>query len=111
MWCMCTDMPCKSDRGEKMKNENVVIAGVGGQGILFASKIIGESAVASNMNLILSEIHGMAQRGGAVISTVKIGDVSSPLIADGEADIVLAFEPAEALRAANKMSENTTVII
>ncbi|MCG2826282.1 MAG: indolepyruvate oxidoreductase subunit beta [Thermoplasmatales archaeon] len=94
-----------------MKNENVVIAGVGGQGILFASKIIGESAVASNMNLILSEIHGMAQRGGAVISTVKIGDVSSPLIADGEADIVLAFEPAEALRAANKMSENTTVII
>ncbi len=94
-----------------MKNENIIIAGVGGQGILFASKIIGETAVASNMNLILSEIHGMAQRGGAVISTVKIGNTHSPLIADGEADIILSFEPVEALRAANKMSKNTTVII
>jgi len=93
------------------KHENVVIAGVGGQGILFTSKIIGEAALESNMNVLTSEIHGMAQRGGAVVSTVKIGNTSSPLIADGEADIVLAFEPAEALRAANKMSENTTVII
>lgn len=108
---MCTDMPCKSDRGEKMKNENVVIAGVGGQGILFTSKIIGEASLESNMNVLTSEIHGMAQRGGAVVSTVKIGNIASPLIADGEADIVLAFEPAEALRAANKMSKNTTVII
>lgn len=94
-----------------MKNENIIIAGVGGQGILFTSKIIGEAALESNMNVLTSEIHGMAQRGGAVVSTVKIGNTSSPLIADCEADIVLAFEPAEALRAANKMSENTTVII
>jgi len=93
------------------KHENIVIAGVGGQGILFTSKIIGEAALESNMNVLTSEIHGMAQRGGVVVSTVKIGNVSSPLIADAEADIVIAFEPAEALRAANKMSENTTVII
>jgi len=94
-----------------MKNEDIVIAGVGGQGILFTSKIIGETALRSKMDVLTSEIHGMAQRGGAVVSTVKIGNTSSPLVADGEADIVIAFEPVEALRVANKMSKNTTVII
>lgn len=94
-----------------MKNENIIIAGVGGQGILFTSKIIGEAALESNMDVLTSEIHGMAQRGGAVVSTVKIGNASSPLIADGEADIVIAFEPVEALRIANRISKNTTVII
>lgn len=94
-----------------MKNENIVIAGVGGQGILFSSRIIGETVLRSNMDVLTSEIHGMAQRGGAVVSTIRIGNSSSPLIADTEADIVIAFEPAEALRVANKMSKNTTVII
>ncbi|MDI6918001.1 MAG: indolepyruvate ferredoxin oxidoreductase subunit beta [Thermoplasmatales archaeon] len=88
-----------------------MIAGVGGQGILFTSKIIGEAALESNMDVLTSEIHGMAQRGGAVVSTVKIGNTSSPFIADGEADIVIAFEPVEALRTINKISKNTTVII
>lgn len=94
-----------------MKNENIVIAGVGGQGVLFTSKIIGETVLASNMNVFTSEIHGMAQRGGAVVSSVKIGNNPSPLVADSEADIVLAFEPVEALRVINKMSENTIVIM
>lgn len=78
---------------------NIVIAGVGGQGVLLASKVLSESALASGMDVKQNEVHGMAQRGGSVISFVRIGDkVFSPVVIPGTADILISFEPLEALR-------------
>ncbi len=78
---------------------NIVIAGVGGQGVLMASKVLAESALASGMDVKQNEVHGMAQRGGSVISFVRIGDkVYSPVVMPGSADILISFEPLEALR-------------
>ncbi len=82
-----------------MKVFNIVIAGVGGQGVLMASKVLAESALASGMDVKQNEVHGMAQRGGSVISFVRIGDkVHSPVVMPGTADILISFEPLEALR-------------
>ncbi|MGK2905070.1 MAG: indolepyruvate oxidoreductase subunit beta [Desulfuromonadales bacterium] len=78
---------------------NIVIAGVGGQGVLMASKVLAESALASGMDVKQNEVHGMAQRGGSVISFVRIGDqVHSPVVMPGTADLLISFEPLEALR-------------
>lgn len=78
---------------------NIVIAGVGGQGVLMASKVLAESALASGMDVKQNEVHGMAQRGGSVISFVRIGKkVYSPIVMPGSADILISFEPLEALR-------------
>ncbi|MCF6179596.1 MAG: indolepyruvate oxidoreductase subunit beta [Geopsychrobacter sp.] len=78
---------------------NIVIAGVGGQGVLMASKVLAESALASGMDVKQTEVHGMAQRGGSVISFVRIGDkVNSPVVMPGSADLLISFEPLEALR-------------
>jgi indolepyruvate ferredoxin oxidoreductase beta subunit len=78
---------------------NIVIAGVGGQGVLLASKVLAESALASGMDVKQNEVHGMAQRGGSVISFVRIGDqVHSPVVMPGTADLLISFEPLEALR-------------
>ena len=78
---------------------NIVIAGVGGQGVLMASKVLAESALASGMDVKQNEVHGMAQRGGSVISFVRIGEhVSSPVVMPGTADLLISFEPLEALR-------------
>lgn len=82
-----------------MKVFNIVIAGVGGQGVLMASKVLAESALASGMDVKQNEVHGMAQRGGSVISFVRIGErVYSPVVMPGTADILISFEPLEALR-------------
>jgi len=89
---------------------DIFVMGVGGQGTLLASKIIGNAAMNAGGNALISEIHGMAQRGGVVSSTVRIGDVMSPLVGSGKADVILAFEPAEALRALYKASGDTVVI-
>ncbi|UCF08142.1 MAG: indolepyruvate oxidoreductase subunit beta [Thermoplasmata archaeon] len=89
---------------------NLVVVGVGGQGIILVSKILGEAAVASGLDVMVSEIHGMAQRGGMVASTIRIGDVHSPMIGRGEADIMLGFEPVETYRHIDMISEKTTVI-
>ena len=78
---------------------NVFICGVGGQGILLASEILSEVALGRGLDVKKSEVHGMAQRGGAVVSHVRFGDrVYSPVIADGEADLLVSFERMEALR-------------
>jgi len=78
---------------------NIVIAGVGGQGVLMASKVLAESALAGGMDVKQNEVHGMAQRGGSVISFVRIGkEVYSPVVVPGSADILISFEPLEALR-------------
>ena len=89
---------------------DIYLVGVGGQGIITASRIIGDAAILAGKNFLLSETHGMAQRGGSVVCTARIGDVYSPLIPDGKADVVLSFELLEALRAVCKASKNTVVI-
>ena len=82
-----------------MSVKNIVIVGVGGQGTLLASKILGSCAMECGFDVKVSEVHGMSQRGGSVVTYVRYGDcVASPLVENGEADILLAFEQLEALR-------------
>lgn len=88
----------------------IFFTGVGGQGTLLATRLVGEAALEEGLPVAMSEIHGMAQRGGVVESSVVVGNVCSPTIADGEADIVLAFEPLEAARALPKCHSKTLVI-
>ena len=94
-----------------MEPYNIYICGVGGQGIIKTSIVIGEAAMKSGMEVVMSEVHGMAQRGGVVSTELKIGDSKSPLIEKGSADLLIAFEPMEALRAIPKASENTSVVV
>ncbi len=79
---------------------NIMIVGVGGQGTLLASRILGGVAIKEGYDVKVSEVHGMSQRGGSVVTYVKYGGkVYSPIIGKGEADIILAFEMLEAMRA------------
>jgi indolepyruvate ferredoxin oxidoreductase beta subunit len=88
----------------------VFFTGVGGQGTLLATRLVGEAALKEGLPVTISEIHGMAQRGGVVESSVAIGKIFSPTIADGEADVLMAFEPLETLRALPKCHAGTLVI-
>lgn len=88
----------------------IFFTGVGGQGTLLATRMVGEAALAEGLPVTMSEIHGMAQRGGVVESSVVIGKVFSPTIPDGEADILMAFEPLEALRAIPKCHAGSLII-
>lgn len=83
-----------------MTKTNILIVGVGGQGTLLASVLLGNLALDKNYDVKLSEVHGMAQRGGSVVTHVKIseGGVNSPLIEEGDADVIIAFEELEAYR-------------
>jgi indolepyruvate ferredoxin oxidoreductase beta subunit len=91
---------------------NILLAGVGGQGIILASEIISEVAMALGYDVKKSEVHGMAQRGGAVSSHVRFGDkIYSPLIETGKADIILAFEKMEAVRHIQYLRKNGIVIV
>jgi len=97
-----------------MKNgtTNILIVGVGGQGVLLASEILSEVARSCGLDAKKSEVHGMSQRGGIVTSHVRFGKkVYSPLIPHGEADVVLAFEIAEALRWVDEVKEGGTMIV
>ncbi|MBU0685902.1 MAG: indolepyruvate oxidoreductase subunit beta [Candidatus Thermoplasmatota archaeon] len=89
---------------------DIYLVGVGGQGIITASRVIGDAAILGGENVLLSETHGMAQRGGAVVCTARIGDVQSPLIPDGGADLILSFELLETLRSLCKANSGTAVI-
>ena len=93
-----------------MNTTRLIIVAVGGQGNLLASKVIGEAALMSDVPVRMSEIHGMAQRGGVVESAIVFGDAQSTIISDGEADVLVGFEPVESLRALNKCNSNTVVI-
>jgi len=93
-----------------METTRLIIVAVGGQGNLLASKVLGEAALISDVPVRMNEIHSMAQRGGVVESAIVFGDATSSIISDGEADILLGFEPSETLRALNRCSENTKVI-
>ena len=90
---------------------NMYICGIGGQGIIKTSIVIGETALKENMNVVMSEIHGMSQRGGVVSTELKIGEDKSPIIQNGCSDLLLAFEPVEAIRALEKTSKDTSVIV
>ena len=88
-----------------------VVCGLGGQGILFASKVLGHIALKKGMSVMASEVHGMSQRGGSVISHFKIGDYSSPMVRAGQADVLLAFEQGEALRNYHYLKEGGTAVV
>lgn len=90
---------------------NIYICGIGGQGIIKTSIVIGETALKLDKNVVMSEIHGMSQRGGVVSTELKIGEDQSPIIQSGHADLVLAFEPIEALRALEKTSKDTIIVL
>ena len=95
-----------------MKEFNIVLAGVGGQGTLLAAEVIGSAAVRDGLNVRVSEIHGMAQRGGAVVSNVRIGEsVLASTVLEGQADVLLGFEPLETVRNLKSASEKTLVIM
>ena len=93
-----------------METKRVVFIGVGGQGNLLASRLLGEAALSLNIPSVVSEIHGMAQRGGIVESAVLLGDVTSPIVSNAEADVLIGFEPVETLRALSKCNKDTIVI-
>ena len=95
-----------------LKEINIIVAGVGGQGVILATEIIGDAALKRGLGVIIGEIHGMAQRGGSVVSHVRIGgDVYSPTIAEGSADAILGLEPVEALRAVKFANSDTRIVM
>lgn len=93
-------------------NTNCLLCGVGGQGTVLASKLISAAAMKKGLKARSAETIGMAQRGGCVVSHVRIGDqIYSPLIPKGGADVIIAFEPAEAVRCLPYLKKNGTVIV
>lgn len=90
---------------------NIVLTGVGGQGIITAANILGKAALRAKLTVFVSETHGMAQRGGSVDCTVRIGNVTGPLVPTGTADAILSTEPIEALRYIDYSNKNTKIII
>lgn len=93
-----------------MKTTKIMIVAVGGQGNILAARLLGEAADALGIPPRMSEFHGMAQRGGVVESMMLLGDGQGYCIADGEADVLLGFEPSETIRAARKCGPNSVII-
>lgn len=93
-----------------MSKTNIVLTGVGGQGVITAANILGKACVKAGVNVFVSEVHGMAQRGGSVNCTVRIGDVYGPLVQAGTADVILSTEPIEALRYIDFSNKDTKII-
>lgn len=90
----------------------VQIVGVGGQGVLLASMVLGNAAMKAGYKVSMSEVHGMAQRGGSVLSTLRFGDnVISPLEATGGADIIMGFEPVETCRSLTLGNKDTKILM
>lgn len=95
-----------------MSTTNVMIVGVGGQGSLLASKLLGNLLVSEGYDVKVSEVHGMSQRGGSVVTYVKYGDkVYSPIITDGEADYIVSFEKIEAARWVSCLKPQGKIIV
>lgn len=90
---------------------SILLVGVGGQGVLLASSVIGNAAMDHGVNVVMSELHGMAQRGGSVTTAVRIGsDARSPLIPKGGADVLVGFEPAETYRYLQFTNRSTHIV-
>ena len=95
-----------------MTTKNIMIVGVGGQGTLLASRILGNAVIDAGLDVKVSEVHGMSQRGGSVVTYVKYGEaVQSPIVDKGCADIILAFEQLEAYRALPYLKEGGRMIV
>ncbi len=95
-----------------MAVKNIMIVGVGGQGTLLTSRILGGLAIAGGYDVKLSEVHGMAQRGGSVVTFVRYGEkVAEPVVEEGQADVIIAFEQLEALRYAHFLKKGGALII
>ncbi|NOY10826.1 MAG: indolepyruvate ferredoxin oxidoreductase subunit beta [Archaeoglobi archaeon] len=90
---------------------NVLIVGVGGQGVLTTSGLLARAGMYEGLNVVSAETHGMAQRGGSVEVHLRFGDVRAPLIPYGHADFIASLEPVEVLRYGQYMNENTVVLI
>jgi indolepyruvate ferredoxin oxidoreductase beta subunit len=94
------------------KTKALLLVGVGGQGTILASKILSEGLVKLGYDVKMSEIHGMAQRGGSVTTQIKYGEkIYSPIIGTGEADVIVAFEKAEAVRYLSYLKEDGTLVV
>jgi indolepyruvate ferredoxin oxidoreductase beta subunit len=92
--------------------KNIMIVGVGGQGTLLTSRILGGITVAAGYDVKLSEVHGMAQRGGSVVTYVRYGTkVAEPIVEQGQADVLIAFERLEALRYAHFLKKDGVIIV
>lgn len=95
-----------------METKNIMIVGVGGQGTLLTSRILGGITTAAGYDVKLSEVHGMAQRGGSVVTFVRYGDkVAEPIVEAGQADLLIAFERLEALRYAHFLKKTGVIIV
>ena len=95
-----------------MTSKNIMIVGVGGQGTLLTSRILGKLAINAGYDVKLSEVHGMAQRGGSVVTFVRYGDkVNEPIVEEGQADVLIAFERLEALRYLHFHKKDGVVIV
>ena len=92
--------------------KNIMIVGVGGQGTLLTSRIIGKTAMAMGYDVKISEVHGMAQRGGSVVTFVRFGEkVNEPVVEEGQADVIIAFERLEALRYAHFLKKDGVLVV
>lgn len=95
-----------------METKNIMIVGVGGQGTLLTSRILGGIAMQAGFDVKLSEVHGMAQRGGSVVTFVRYGDnVAEPIVEEGCADVIIAFERLEAKRYAHFLKKDGVMIV
>lgn len=95
-----------------METKNIMIVGVGGQGTLLTSRILGTLAKSAGYDVKLSEVHGMAQRGGSVVTFVRYGDkVYEPIVEEGQADVLIAFERLEALRYAHFLKKDGAIVV
>ena len=95
-----------------MATRNIMIVGVGGQGTLLTSRILGGLAINAGYDVKLSEVHGMAQRGGSVVTFVRYGDnVCEPIVEEGQADVIIAFEKLEALRYAHFLKKDGALVV
>lgn len=93
-------------------NKNIILCGVGGQGTILASRLIASAAMDRDLPIHTAETIGMAQRGGSVFSHVRIGEAAhSPMIAKGEADLIIGFEPGEAVRQLPFLKKGGTVVV
>ncbi|MCR5508530.1 MAG: indolepyruvate oxidoreductase subunit beta [Lachnospiraceae bacterium] len=95
-----------------METRNIMIVGVGGQGTLLTSRILGGVMLGAGYDVKMSEVHGMAQRGGSVVTYVRYGEaVAEPIVEEGQADVLIAFEQLEALRYAHFLKKDGVIII
>ncbi len=95
-----------------MQTKNIMIVGVGGQGTLLTSRILGGITLQAGYDVKLSEVHGMAQRGGSVVTYVRYGDkVTEPIVEEGQADLLIAFERLEALRYVHFLKKDGVLIV